>query len=183
MKRIALALTLVLVSLTGIGYLFSERVSFRHEQVLLPPRSPIDPAALDALFALRLPDIAGQTRAMNNWRGKVLVVNYWATWCKPCLAEIPMLSKLATEGLAHDVQFVGIAVDTVERVAEFAKTTGATYPWLIGGPDAIQLTREFGNAPQAVPFTLVIDKVGAVRAANLGAIHREALEGLLNALR
>lgn len=183
MRPVALALTLVLVSLTWVGYLILERIDRRDDRVLLPPVAPVAPATVEALFALRLPDSTGQLRSLSQWRGKTLVVNYWATWCKPCLAEIPMLSSLAAEPFASDAQFVGIAADNAENVLAFARTTQATYPWLIGGSEAIRLTQGFGNVPQAVPFTLVIDRTGTVRAAILGAVHREALERLLMTLR
>lgn len=148
----------------------------------LPPLPAVSGATVAALYATTLPDVAGRNQALAQWRGKVLVVNYWATWCTPCRAELPEFSKLHTRYAARGVQFVGIATEGADKVGPFAQEAPVSYPLLIGGQEAIKATLPFGNEPQAVPFTLVLDRDGQLRAAVLGRMHEEVLIRLLDSL-
>lgn len=93
-----------------------------------------------------------------------------------------MLSKLHERYGARGVQFVGIAADEADKVREFARLSPVSYPILIGGEGAIKLTRDFGNGPLAVPFTIVLDPEGNVRTAVLGRVDEKALAHLLDGL-
>ncbi|MBI4757033.1 MAG: TlpA family protein disulfide reductase [Betaproteobacteria bacterium] len=148
----------------------------------LPPPPVVSAPAVAVLYATALPDIAGRPQALQQWRDKTLVVNYWATWCLPCREEMPMFSRLHQRYAPRGVQFVGIAADGADEVREFARQTSVSYPLLIGGQDAIKPTRDFGNAPLAVPFTVVLDRAGQVRAAVLGRVREDALVDLLDQL-
>jgi thiol-disulfide isomerase/thioredoxin len=148
----------------------------------LPPPPEVSHASVASLYATTLPDLAGRPQALVQWRGKTLVVNYWATWCLPCREEMPMFSKLHERYASRGVQFVGIAADSADKVREFARETPVAYPLLTGGQDAIGPTRAFGNAPLAVPFTIVLDREGRVRTAVLGRVQEDALAGLLEEL-
>lgn len=181
MRRLAVALVLVATSLACVAFfLFPVRQDLPSADLSAPPE--ISPAALTGLFALALPNLEGRMQSLGQWRGQVLVVNYWASWCKPCREEMPILSALHTRFAGHGVRVVGIAADSAEAVAGFVRETPVGYPLLIGGPGAIRPTREFGNIPQGVPFTLVIDRSGRVRAAVLGITREQALERLLATL-
>ncbi len=135
-----------------------------------------------SLYDIALPDVEGRTQSLAQWRGKVLVVNYWATWCAPCREEMPIFSKLAADYAARGVQFVGIAADTADKVRDHARRNPVAYPLLIGGETAIDATLAFGNAPKAVPFTIVLDRAGGVRTAMLGRVDEAALARLLDGL-
>lgn len=148
----------------------------------MPPAPEVAPAALAALLDTKLPDVAGKEQALSQWRGKILVVNYWATWCIPCRDEMPMFSKLSERYAAKGVQFVGIAADEKAKVVEHAREKPVVYPLLVGEPEAIKPTRDFGNGPLAVPFTVVLDREGKVRTAVLGRVHEDALVKFLDAL-
>jgi len=148
----------------------------------LAPPPVVAAATIDALYATALPDVAGVSQTLAQWRGKVLVVNYWATWCEPCRDEMPEFSELQTRYAARGVQFVGIAADSAEKVVLFSRVMPLSYPMLAGGDDAIKPTAAFGNAPLAVPFTLVLDRAGKLRAAVLGRVDPQALERLLDEL-
>jgi peroxiredoxin len=148
----------------------------------LPPVPDVPVSAASMLYATTLPDTDGREQSLSQWRGKTLVVNYWATWCKPCLEEMPMFSMLHKRYATRGVQFVGIAADDADKVREFARQSPVSYPLLVGGEGAIRLTRDFGNGPLAVPFTLVLDPEGRVRAAVLGRMEEDALAHLLNGL-
>ena len=93
-----------------------------------------------------------------------------------------MFSMLHKRYATRGVQFVGIAADDADKVREFARQSPVSYPLLVGGEGAIRLTRDFGNGPLAVPFTLVLDPEGRVRAAVLGRMEEDALAHLLNGL-
>ena len=131
------------------------------------------------LMAASLPDMEGKSQALAQWHGKVLVVTFWATWCSPCLEEIPqfvrMQEKLGNQGL----QFVGIAVDNVGKVREFAAKYRMNYPVLIGEIDAIELARAAGNEFGGLPFTVVMDRQGRLIGTELGGLNEEKLTALI----
>ena len=129
-----------------------------------------------AIFRLTLPDSGGKAQAMEQWRGKILVVNYWATWCPPCREEMPGFSRLQEQFGAKGVQFVGISIDTADKVSEFQKQTPVSYPLLIGDSGAIDSSVALGNSRQALPFTAVIDRRGTVAAIKLGRYAEADLE-------
>lgn len=140
-----------------------------------------DPA-VEALFALRLPDSEDREQTLAQWRGKVLVVNFWATWCPPCRKEIPDFSALSQELAGAGVQFVGLSIDEAAAVREFDERFKVPYPLLIAAPDVLGLSTRFGNASQGLPFTVLIDRQGRVRYTRLGLVQREVLEQQLHAL-
>ena len=142
--------------------------------------APPDLGDVPKLMAASLPDMNGQSQALAQWRGKVLVVNFWATWCSPCLEEIPqfvrMQEKLGNQGL----QFVGIAIDNVAKVREFAAKYHMNYPVLIGEMEAIELARAAGNELGGLPFTVVMDRQGRLIGTELGGLNEEKLTALIN---
>ncbi len=131
------------------------------------------------LMAASLPDMEGKSQALAQWRGKVMVVNFWATWCPPCLKEIPefvrMQEKLGDQGL----QFVGIAVDNPVKVREFAVKYRMNYPVLIGEMDAIELARVAGNELGGLPFTVILDREGRLIGTELGGLNEQKLTAII----
>jgi thiol-disulfide isomerase/thioredoxin len=109
---------------------------------------------VETLLATSLPDLQGQRRKVGDWKGKVLVVNFWATWCEPCVEEVPQFVRLQALHGEKGVQFVGIAVDQAAKVQDFAKTYRINYPLLIGQAGAIELARAAGNARGGLPTPL-----------------------------
>lgn len=134
---------------------------------------------LARLMAASLPDLDGKPQALAQWRGKVMVVNFWATWCSPCLKEIPefvrMQEKLGKQGL----QFVGIAVDNPVNVREFAIKYRMNYPVLIGEMDAIELARAAGNELGGLPFTVIVDRKGQLLGTELGGLNEQKLTAII----
>lgn len=135
-----------------------------------------------AILGLVLPDANGQQQAMAQWRGKVLVVNFWATWCAPCREEMPEFVATQARDGAKGVQFVGIAVDDPGKVRAFAKELKLNYPALIGGFGAIELSKTLGNDLAALPFTIVLDRQGRVAHTQLGPLEQVKLDALLGRL-
>jgi thiol-disulfide isomerase/thioredoxin len=131
------------------------------------------------LLALALPDTAGREQPLKQWKGKVVVVNFWATWCEPCREEMPRFVKLQDEYGDKGLQFVGIAIDQVDKVQRFSSEIHLNYPTLIGGYGAIELSKSTGNRYGALPFTVVIDRAGAIVHTQLGPIKDAQLRQII----
>jgi len=134
------------------------------------------------IFGVTLPDTTGQQQSIGQWKGKVLVVNFWATWCVPCRDEMPEFVKAQREFGARGVQFVGIAVDDLNKVKDFSAELGLNYPALIGGYGAIELSKSLGNRIGALPYTLFIDRAGRISRAHLGPLKPADLNGIIGEL-
>ena len=104
-----------------------------------------------ALLGVSLPDPDGKEQALAQWKGKVMVVNFWATWCAPCREEMPMFVRVQRELGPKGVQFVGIAVDSPDKARKFADELKLNYPTLIGGYGAMELSKTLGNSVMALP--------------------------------
>ena len=99
----------------------------------------------------RLVDIKGQQRSVDEWNGKVLIINFWASWCSPCLKEIPVFNHLQQEYGPDGVQFVGIAIDNQKAVTQFIQSTPMHYPVIIGNTGAEKLSMAYGNITDTLP--------------------------------
>jgi thiol-disulfide isomerase/thioredoxin len=135
-----------------------------------------------ALLGVALPDTDGKDQPLAQWTGKVLVVNFWATWCAPCREEMPMFVRLQREQEANGLQFVGIAVDQADKVRQFAGEIGLNYPALIGGYGAMELSKSLGNSLMALPFTVIVDRGGRVAHTQLGPLKEEQLTSIVKQL-
>jgi thiol-disulfide isomerase/thioredoxin len=140
---------------------------------------PSDPSVEQAaaeLMRLSLPDTAGKSQNLGQWRDKILVVNFWATWCEPCRQEIPALLRFEAKNVSNGIQIVGISVDSVAKVREFADEYKIGYPLLMAGMDVVELTRRLGNKVAGLPYTVVMDRSGRVVKTHLGGISEAELE-------
>ena len=138
--------------------------------------------AVAAMMAAQIPDLAGRVQSIDQWRGKVIVVNFWATWCAPCREEIPIFVRLQDKYRERGLQFVGIAIDQQDRVRPYAAELGMNFPILIGGVGAIDLTRTLGNRAGVLPYTIVLARDGTIAAAEIGAVKEAKFEPLLASL-
>ena len=120
-------------------------------------------------------DLNGKMVSPANFEGKVLLVNFWATWCAPCVEEMPMLSELQEGKSGGDLQVIGIAIDDPARAAGFARDMGLSYPVLLGEADVVITGKRYGNDSGMLPFSVLIDKQGVVRWTHLGALDFEDL--------
>ena len=151
-------------------------------------RSPDSSGAIDELSTQELPDYYwdnldnGQNQ-LTEWRGKVLIVNHWATWCEPCRKEIPMFMDFRQRYDRQDLELIGIAHDNEEDVRRYVDTMGMEYPQLLAGPQqgSKWLASLGGNG--SLPLTLVFDRQGQLRAKKLGLMSetelQQAISGIL----
>jgi thiol-disulfide isomerase/thioredoxin len=146
----------------------------------LKPASDGD--AVSALTRVELSTLSGATETLGKWSGKVLVVNFWATWCGPCREEIPGLMRLQSRFGASGIQIVGIAIDSADQTRRFVGEMGIAYPILIAGMDAMDIARRLGNTSGGLPYTVILDRRGKVVRTHLGLISEADLERILQPL-
>ena len=143
---------------------------------------PAQPDAAEALLRSSLPDLQSRPQALGQHKGKVLVVNFWATWCPPCREEVPVFIAAQTKYGGKGLQFVGIALDNPQQVAGFVQEFGINYPVLIGGAQESELLRKLGNPGGGLPYTLIYSRNGQLLEKIIGGLDQARLERLIEPL-
>jgi thiol-disulfide isomerase/thioredoxin len=173
----ALVITIALAALIA-GVMFAKQ----------SPRNTAaeDPGAVNAPISADDPDMRplfsllgtdGETHNISQWDGKVLAINFWATWCGPCRKEIPEFIEMQNEYGDAGVQFVGVAIDSLEKVTAYSKEFGINYPLLVGDEDAIAVGFAYGNDIGALPYTAIVDRSGRIVLRKQGVLtHDEAVK-------
>lgn len=134
----------------------------------------------EVLPAFSFPDIDEKPHNISEWQGKTLVINFWATWCQPCLKEIPEFVQLQTQFSAKNVQFIGIAIDELPAVARFKDTTKMNYPVLVASEwEGFNLSQQLGNSANTVPYTVVVNTAGKIIYRHAGAVKKEELQTVI----
>jgi thiol-disulfide isomerase/thioredoxin len=152
----------------------------------LGPERPNATAALEPVPAaqtllLQLPlaefaDFSGTRHNLSKWRSHVVLLNFWASWCPPCRTEIPDLMALQQAYGERGLRVIGIAVDDPDAARQFAEKLGINFPLLVGGIDALDLSRSLGNRFSALPFTALFDRQGQAVLVEAGEQSRNTLE-------
>lgn len=169
-------IALLIVFVIGL-YIFSNKTS----STATAPGS-IQAGAAEAIAQASFYDLEEKVQPLAQWQGKVMVVNFWATWCPPCIAEIPEFIKIQKQYNKQGVQFIGIAIDQKSKVQAYAKETGMNYPVLLGDLAGIDLARRIGNAQGGLPYTVIVDRSGKIVTTQLGALSREKLVEIITPL-
>jgi thiol-disulfide isomerase/thioredoxin len=164
MKKSTSLLLLAAVLFAGAGAWFGW-----HRMAPAAPQT----AAVANLFGMTLADLKEQAQPMAQWKGQTLLVNFWATWCAPCVEEMPELSALHTELAGKSVQVIGIGIDSPSSLREFALKLPVSYPLYVGGMGGSELTRQFGNQAGGLPFSVLISRDGQVRKTYLGRLNMQ----------
>jgi thiol-disulfide isomerase/thioredoxin len=168
-------------SLTPVQWATStrSRTAAADSNVSEPPGSGKIPEQIPD-FAM--PDTGGVVHKLSEWRGRPLLVNFWATWCDPCRREIPLLKSLRREHASESLEIVGVAVDFQDAVIQYTHSIGIDYPVLVGEKDGMAAIEAFGMAT-VFPFTVFADSQGRILTVKVGELHRDEANVILNGLR
>jgi len=168
--KLALSVAAILALLFGVA------VALRHNTV--PTPAPL-PAA--ALFTHTFNDADGTPQPIAQWHGHWLLVNFWATWCAPCVEEMPDLQTVRGEYASRGVTVIALAIDNATAVKRFRDELKLQLPLLIAGADGSELIRQLGNSSGALPFTVLVDKSGSIVQSKLGQVRAPELRSWLDA--
>ncbi|CAB1277191.1 TlpA family protein disulfide reductase [Candidatus Nitrosacidococcus tergens] len=163
-------LLLVVALVAGIsGYIVNQLHQGKEQSVMIGTYRP----------DFQLPDVNGIQHNISEWDRQVIIVNFWATWCPPCLREIPNFIELQKSLGNKGLQFIGVAIDKIESVKPFVKEHNINYPILIDeGADAI-VSKNYGNSLDVVPYTVVIDQNGKIIYTHAGELDKKTIEGVV----
>jgi thiol-disulfide isomerase/thioredoxin len=134
------------------------------------------------LLAARYPDTDGRVRRLLDWPGRVLLCNFWATWCAPCREEVPMLVAAKQQWASNGFEVVGIGIDSADKIREFSKAYQINYPVLVADGSALELLRKLGNRGGGLPYSVVLDRTGSIAQRHLGPLTADDLRRILASL-
>ncbi len=129
-----------------------------------------------------LADVDGAERTLSEWQGKVVAINFWATWCPPCRDEIPAFIELQQSYASQGLQFIGIALQSADEIRDFINEYQVNYPSLVGDKDAIEVAKKLGNDIGALPYTVIIDRQGIIRFTHRGPLSKADAEDVISGL-
>ncbi len=127
-------------------------------------------------------DINNKPHSAAEWDGKVILVNFWATWCPPCVREVPTLNKLHNDFKDKGFVVIGIAIDSLDAVQDFVDPLDLQYPILLAEQQGIELSQAYGNRLGILPFSVIVDKHGKIVERHRGEISYEQVESLIKPL-
>lgn len=166
-KLILASVVALLLALAGLALWLDQPAAKNPLSAALTDRADI---SAGAIYSARFTDVEGNERELGQWQHDLLVINFWATWCAPCMEEIPMLAKMQEKYRVQGLQIVGIAVDSRENVAKFLQKSSITYPLLPDQARAIEFSKRLGNRLGLLPFTVIVKPGGEVIFSRLGVI-------------
>ena len=193
----ALLVAIVLLGSAAVGYLAHRLTAAPATLTPLPVRAP--PPVAEAqrasttsdeppppahkvpenLPTISLPATDGRLHQLTDWKGKPLLINFWATWCEPCRREIPLLMGLRREHAAEHLEVIGIAIDAPDAVHKYAAERRIDYPLLIGEQGGLAAASAFGM-DTVLPFSVFADGSGRIVTLKVGELHRDEAELILN---
>ncbi|HCU84286.1 TlpA family protein disulfide reductase [Methylophilus sp. UBA6697] len=170
--RVVMTVLLMVVLGSGFRWLYLNRHQFMATESALPSAADIAP-----VWAITLFDHGGKAYPLAQYKGKPLILNFWATWCEPCREEMPEISALAS---AHpQIAVLGLAIDEAAAVHEFIESTPVSYPLLIAENEGMPLAETLGNHKGVLPYTVVISAQGEVTQIFFGRVNRQMLQNAL----
>jgi peroxiredoxin len=172
-------LLIIAVALLGLGGGF-----ILNQWLSQPPATPapISQAESDQRPAFTLLDVEDKPRSISDWDGQVILVNFWATWCPPCVREIPAFNQLYESYKDKGFTIIGIALDNKQDVIDFIDPMSVEYPILLGDQQGIKLTQDYGNRLGVLPFSVIIDRQGRIIERHRNEMTFEEAEQLVKPL-
>ena len=170
MKKLLIILTIICSSFSSSVYAES---SVRNKAISnaweLPP--------------LILNDLDGKKHNLYDWHGKVIMLNFWATWCGPCQIEIPDFIEYQTQHADKNLQIIGVGLDEVRKLRNYVRTVGINYPILQADPELqYSLLNQWGNPYGVLPFTVIIGKDGHLVFMQQGILNKKAFDMMVKPL-
>ena len=143
------------------------------------PASP----ELDAFWRMQFDRPDGTPLNMQSYQGRALLVNFWATWCPPCVEELPLLESIWRQNSVNHLQIVGLAVDQPSSVRKFLEKNPLTFPIGLAGLTGTGLARSLGNTVSALPFSVLLDAKGHIQAQKMGKLEASELTAWIQSLQ
>ena len=171
-KSVVIALASLILVLALVGGIVAKKVATRNSGA----------TAIERLYTASLDDADGHLQRLSQWRGQYLVVNFWATWCAPCVKEMPELDRLQRQFEERNVQIVGLGIENAQQVRQFRERLGIHLTLLAGGYNALSLARELGDDQGVLPYTVMLSTKGEVLHRNTGALQPGQMQAWLTAL-
>jgi len=141
-------------------------------------QEPEDQTIVMSEFSLE--NINGEMISIEEYKGKKTLINFWATWCRPCRKEMPMLNGIYLSENPSEFSVVGIAIDKPEKVVQFVAELGIDFPIMIGQSDAYDIMKELGNEALTLPYTILIDNSGEVIWSKNTELKHSDMDEVLN---
>lgn len=179
------AIAAVIIAFTGynMNQMLQEEIAISVPQAMAIPVIEKDDGIIGSSRPdFSLPDVAGEVRNIAEWDGKVIAINFWATWCPPCIKEIPEFVELQHKYQSQGLQFIGIALQRPEEVLDFMKEKGMNYPVLAGEMEVIEISELYGNNIGALPYTVIIDRAGLIQYVKRGPLSMDSAESIISKL-
>ena len=179
------AIAAVIIAFTGynMNQMLQEEIAISVPQAMAIPVIEKDDGIIGSSRPdFSLPDVAGEVRNIAEWDGKVIAINFWATWCPPCIKEIPEFVELQHKYQSQGLQFIGIALQRPEEVLDFMKEKGMNYPVLAGEMEVIEISELYGNHIGALPYTVIIDRAGLIQYVKRGPLSMDSAESIISKL-
>ncbi|MDH5393703.1 MAG: TlpA family protein disulfide reductase [Gammaproteobacteria bacterium] len=177
MKKIIIIL--IVVAAASAGFYFQQNQTTDDAT----PAITVNKPAISVVGLLRpefvLPDLEDKARNISEWDGKIRLVNFWATWCPPCLREMPAFIEMQEQYADKDFVVLGIAIDRKDAVQDFVDSIGVNYPILYGEMAALDLTTAYGNRLGVLPFSVFVGKDNKIISVHNGEITAETIKNVL----
>lgn len=174
MKNFLIFAIAILVATTS-GFAV-QRLLQKEPQVVLNPAIGLERVEFSAM------DTIGNMRNIKEWDGKIVFLNFWATWCPPCKEEIPHFIELQQEYGDQGLQFIGVAIDDEAAVRKFVDSTGMNYPSLMVQSEGVELAKRYGNGIGILPYTVIINPDGVISNTIQGPLKKERAKQMLEEL-
>jgi thiol-disulfide isomerase/thioredoxin len=143
-------------------------------------RSQSEGGAFARLNEVQLFSLEGEITKLQSLLKKRTLINFWATWCPPCVAEMPLINSIYNEFASKNLQVIGVAVDKRESVQKFVLEKNIQFPVLIGSLAGMELSKHFGNKMEALPYSVLVDESAQVLESKMGEISEKELRYWLN---